>query len=80
MFEIANSVNIIDGNLSLKSILFNRFSKELREKYKFIPPKYEDGLLKALDEVLIENFISKIDFKLPLQEGWTTLTKKFEIE
>lgn len=80
MFEIANSVNIIDGNLSLKSVLFNRFSKELREKYKFIPPKYEDGLLKALDEVLIENFISKIDFKLPLQEGWTTLTKKFEIE
>jgi hypothetical protein len=80
MFEIANSVNIIDSNLSLKSILFNKFQKELRDTYKYIPKKYEDNLLKAIDEVLIEDFISRIDFKIPMQEGWNFLTKKFELE
>jgi FKBP-type peptidyl-prolyl cis-trans isomerase 2 len=37
-------------------------------------------LLKAIDEVLIEDFISRIDFKIPMQEGWNFLTKKFELE
>lgn len=80
MFDIANTVNVIDSNLSLKSIIFNKFQKELREKYKYIPQKYEDNLLRAIDEVLIERFVQGLDFKLPLQEGWTTLTKKFELE
>ena len=80
MFDIANTVNVVDSNLSLKSIIFNKFQKELKEKYKYIPQKYEDNLLRAIDEVLIERFVQGLDFKLPLQEGWNTLTKKFELE
>lgn len=80
MFRVANVVNIVDGNLSLKSILYNKFQKELRNKYRFLPKGYEDQLLKAIDEVLIDDFISRLDYRLPLQEGWSTIDQKMQLE
>lgn len=80
MFRVANVVNTIDGNLSLKSILYNKFQKELRTKYKYLPKGYEDNLLKAIDEVLIDDFVSRLDFRIPLKEGWTTINQKMQLE
>jgi len=67
MFDTANIVNVIDSSVAIKSILFNHFAKEFRERYPYAPYKYEDRLLKALDEVLIDNFISNLDWKIPVE-------------
>ena len=78
MFRIANILNNIDKEISLKSQVSNHFNTLLKQKYPYAPNDYINKLLPAIDEILIGHYIKSQGISIKLKDEWKTLDSNYK--
>lgn len=76
-YKLLKLVLDVDNNLTVKSKIFNESFNELKKRgYKYISEQYQKNMLRAIDNLLIYNYItSSVNIKVPYSKGITILDK-----
>ena len=73
IMDLLEGVVIIDSNLSIKSKLFNKIYKDLKDKKYYIDEYIQKGILSFIDGLMIVDYFKQNRTVLPIEKGTETL-------
>lgn len=80
ILEIANIINVIDGEGIAKSKAQNIIYNKILKKFPYADSKYAMQILPILNQVFISSFLEENPITIPVQKDWKYLSKKWQIE
>lgn len=73
--ELYSVVKEVDENTTIKGKAFNVIINKLIDKNPYIPESYQTNILKAIDNEIINEYLSEKMYQIPVKKGWNRINK-----
>lgn len=80
IIQIADVVNVIDGEGVAKSKAQNIIYNKILKKFPYADSKYAMQILPILNQIIIGNFVEFSPITIPVQKNWKYTSNKWEIK
>lgn len=73
--ELYSAVKVVDENIPIKGKAFNAVINKLIDKNPYIPESYQANILNAINNEIINEYLTERMYQIPVKKGWHRINK-----